>query len=99
MTAPTPEQRRMLMKTPPTPEQYRALAQRAVPNEEHMTWSAVQTRDLASFHLALRAAADQLEAVQRIGEHVAREYEGDPALDAMLAAITAGTAPQEDRND
>lgn len=90
-----------------TPEQMRALAER---NEQRCLPQIVQPDELArESAAALRAAADQLETVpsrEQIAEAIwdAMPFEAqeamlttdaDEAADAVLAILTADTAPQE----
>lgn len=76
--------------TAPAPEQLRALANATANLTVDNDWDATVVADVM---VALRAAADQLEAVQAWNWR----HEGlfvDPGLDLIL---TADTAPQEER--
>jgi hypothetical protein len=91
----------------PTPEQMRALADRAQQWSDRADIKHKPGQTLAEFAAALRAAADQLEAVRRVMREAVDaegliDYEetnraaGAAAVEAdVLAILTPDTAPQE----
>jgi len=87
--------------TAPTPEQMRALAARAVQSDDGHTYS-VPARDLIEYNVALRAAADQLEAVHGAlwgGRVTTSAVVRVANARQFLPRSTADTAPQEDRDE
>lgn len=68
-----------------TPEQMRALA------DEHWMPHEQEVSD------ALRAAADQLEAVRALADLYERS--GRTSTARLIREVTADTAPQEDRDE
>jgi hypothetical protein len=71
--------------TAPTPEQLRALADRIETGDDYLV------KEFAIAEMAaLRAAADQLEAVQA----EAREWREAVPVDVLRAILTADTAPE-----
>lgn len=80
------------------PEQMRALAAHHQSDVDYYGYSTGSLS--AKTAAALRAAADQLEAVRRIVEDYDEDdVDGRGLSDALEAVLTADTAPQEDRDE
>lgn len=81
--------------TAPTPEQMRALANDANWRSQKLD-HADDRRAIRNYETALRAAADQLEAVQvRVRDYYYENGFTESSADHLIAFLTSDTAPQE----